>query len=515
MLWNRNRAVGVDIGEGSVKAVEVERNGHALKVVRTGVRSLPPTLSARDAEGMGAFLRDFFADCGFRSDRVYLGIPRHQAILRTLRVPPADEPETQQMIRFQARKVLPMNGEGLRIGFILREGEGEKTAVIVAAKEEVYRGYVDGVAQAGLRPAGVTLSSFGTSNAYLNAYHEGAPGVVVDIGARMTEITLAAYGRFAASRQASLGVEGLIHRMSEEAGLSRAASSQAIRGARLGPDAPPGIAEWAREVASEVDRTLRAFSTDGLPAPERVLLTGGGGQVGGLAPFLSEQIGVPVETFKQDAGLTGWPPNTANPGAQFVPALGYVLGDFAGLGTRFDFGADFFRKADAKPRPTRKVLLAVAALTALLAAFFVPDHYLGGMEKDLKEREKDVSEREKTAGETVGKLEKKLKDLRSWTWQGPSWIEVIREITLSVPESKEVYLTQVQFRAGGEPLRILGRAVNEDAVNRFVNQLTRSELVWLVERRNIQQHRDRKERHRWDFELKGFLVEPEGEVGPK
>jgi len=236
--------------------------------------------------------------------------------------------------------------------------------------------------------------------------------------------------------------------------------------------------------------------------------------VGGLAPFLSEQIGVPVEAFKQDAGVSGWPSNASNPGAQFVPALGYLLGDFAGLGTRFDFGTDFFSKADAKPRPTRKYLLVATAVAALLAGWLVPDHYLSGTDEGLKRREKDVGDREKTATEAVEKLREKIEDLKSWTWKGPSWIDVMREITLAVPESKEAYLTQVQFRAGGEPLRILGRAVNEDAVNRFVGKLTRSELVWLVERRNIQQHRDRKERHHWDFELKGFLVEPEEEVGP-
>jgi type IV pilus assembly protein PilM len=513
MLFNRNRAVGLDIGEGSVKAVETERSGKRLRIVRTAVRSLPPALSPRDPEGLASFLRDFFTDGGFRSDRVYLGLPRHQAILRTLRIPSGEESETQQMIRFQARKVLPMNGEGLRIGFILREGEGDRTAVVVAVKEEVYEGYVRAVESAGLKVKGVTLSSFGTANAYLNAFPDGTPGVVVDIGARMTGITLSAYGRFASSRQASVGVESLVRAMGEEAGLSRAASSQAIRGVKLGPGAPEGAAQWAGEIASEVDRTLRAFSTEGLPAPERVLLTGGGSQVGGLSTFLSEQIGVPVEPFPPKGGVEGWPgEGPSNPGALFLLAVGYCLGDFIGLGTRFNFAWDFFGKADRKPKPTMKYLLAATAVAVLLAGWLVPDNGFSRMEKALTAREASLSKDEKVEGEGMTALQTKLKDLRSWTWKRARWIDVLREITLAVPETKEVFLTQVQFREGGEPVKIHGRAIDEDSVAHFVGALTRSPMVRLVERRSIQQHRDRKEKHRWDFEINGFLVEPTEEV---
>ncbi|MHC5039805.1 MAG: pilus assembly protein PilM, partial [Planctomycetota bacterium] len=461
MFLNRNCAVGIDIGDGSVKAVEAERNGKTLRVLRTGVRSIPPTLSPKDAEGMGAFLRDFFTDSGFRSDQVYLGLPRHQAILRTIRIPPGGEGETQQLIRFQARKVLPVNGEGLRIGFILREGEGERNAVIVAAKEDIYQGYVQAVRNAGLKPREVTLSSFGTANAYLNAYPDGAPGVVVDIGARMTEITLSAYGRFATSRQASIGVENLINRMGEDSGMSRGASSQAVRGAKLGPGAPPGTMEWAQEVAAEVDRTLRAFSTEGMPVPERVLLTGGGGQVGGFAPFLTEQIGLPVTTLTGRVGVEGWPDvEPTPPSALFVPALGFLLGGFARVGTRFDFGADFFRKADIKPRPTKKYLVGAAILVFFLAGWLVPDHHFDLEEEEIVKEEKRLGVKETEEKEALETLEKKLKDLRSWTVQGPNWVDVLREITLAVPETKEVYLTQVKFSEGGEPLKLLGRGVN-------------------------------------------------------
>lgn len=514
MFANRTRAVGLDIGEGSVKAVEAERDGKSLRVLRAATRSLPPTLSPTDAEGLAAFLRDFFADSGFRSDRIHLGLPRHLALLRSVRIPVADEAETQQMIRFQARKALPLGGEGLRMGYILREAEGERTAAVVAAKAEVYESLVRAVKSAGLKPLSVTLSSFGTANAYLNAFPDGAPGVVVDIGARVTEITLSAWGRFAGSRSASIGIESLIRVLGEAQGMSRAASSQAIRGARLGPGAPPGTMEWAQAVAAEVDRTLRAFETESLPAPERVLLTGGGSQVGGLAAFLSEQIGVPVETFPEKAGIASWPESVTVPGSHFVQALGYLLGGLAGVGTVFDFGARFFSKADVKPRPTRKYLGAAAAAVLVLAGWLVPDTELGRMEKVQKADEIAVSAREKEEKETLEVLEKKLKDLRSWTWRGPKWIDVLREVTLAVPESKEVYLTQVQFREGGEALKILGRAVDEEAVNQFQKILTRSPMLRLVERRTIQQHKDRKERHLWDFELKTWLREPEEETGP-
>jgi Tfp pilus assembly protein PilN len=405
-----------------------------------------------------------------------------------------------------------MNGESLRIGYVLRESEGERAAVVVAVRDAVYQGYIKAVKGAGLKPQALSLSSFGTANAYLDAFPEGAPGIVVDIGARMTEITLSAWGRFAASRQASIGVENLIETMGEKTGMSRAASSQAMRGASIGPQAPPGVMDWAAAEAAEIDRTLRAFATEGLPAPERVLLTGGGGRIEGLAEYLSRQVGVPVELFPDDAGVGAWPEGTQSPGSLFVPALGYLLGGFAGVGTRFDLGAEFFARADVKPRATRKYIVAALVAVLLVAAWAIPDYTLDIEESDLKAAEKDLDKREAEVDERLGTLQEKLSDLRSWTQPRAQWIDVLREITVAVPESKEVFLVQVNFSLGGDALKIMGRAVSAEAVNGFADRLTRSAFFYRVERRTLQQHRDRKEAHRWDFELNTYLREPEEEV---
>ena len=120
MLLHSKRAIGLDIGDGAVKAVEAEREGKTLRVIRASVRSIPPGLATSDPAALGGFVRDFLADNGFTAAHVFLGLPRHQAVLRTARIPPADEPQTQQLVRFQARKLLPMNGEGLKIGYLLR-----------------------------------------------------------------------------------------------------------------------------------------------------------------------------------------------------------------------------------------------------------------------------------------------------------------------------------------------------------------------------------------------------------
>jgi type IV pilus assembly protein PilM len=513
MLFSLHRAIGLDIGDGSVKAVEAEKDGKALRVLRAANRSLPPGLSPSDPEALGAFLREFLDDNGFRTNHVFLGFPRHQAVLRTAKIPAGTEAQTQQMVRFQSRKLLPVNGEGLLVGYLLREAEGERTATIIGAKQDVFDGLLASAARARLSVAGITLSSFGAANAYMNAFPDGAPGVIVDVGSRMTEITLSAWGRFAASREASIGSENLIQALGQEAGLSRAASSQTIRGAVIGPGAPPGIAQWAGELAAEIGRTLRAFSTEGLPVPERILLTGGGAQIGGLAAFVSGPIGMPVEPFPAGAGIASWPAGAgADPGSYYLPALGYLLGGFTGIGTRFDFRGNFFAKADAKPRTAKKWLATAAVLSLIAGGWLVPDHYLGVWEDRVKERETLIAKQEKAQQERTDALTRQRKELRSWTGRRADWIDVLREITVAVPESKEVYLTQVNFREGGEPLKILGRAVSEDAVNRFANALSRSPLFRRVERRTIQQHRDRNERHKWDFEVSGILAESDEEV---
>jgi len=235
--------------------------------------------------------------------------------------------------------------------------------------------------------------------------------------------------------------------------------------------------------------------------------------VGGLAAYLSSQIGMPVDPFPSSAGVSSWPQGLGvDPGSIFLPALGYLLGGFAGIGTRFDLGAQFFRKADARPRAARKWAAVAALLAAVAAAWLVPRYLLDDMEAGIKKREDKLAKDEKAFQEDLDVLLGKRKDLLSWTRRRADWIDVLREITVAVPENKDVFLSQVNFREGGEAIKLLGKAMSEDAVNRFVNALNRSSLFRRVERRNIQQHRDRAERHKWDFELTGWLAEPGEEV---
>jgi type IV pilus assembly protein PilM len=320
--------VGLDIEAGSVAAAEVKQNGDT-PVSAAAVEPLAPGVfhegEVIDPDRLVEALKELFSKHKLAKD-VRLGIGNQRVIVRTLRLPAIeDQKEMEAAVRFQAQEQIPMPLDQAVLehqvvgGVPAEEGaQPQLDVVVVAARQDMVRSFLEPIRRAGLQPVGVDLSAFGMIRALAGAENgngEQANAVLYcNVG---DSINLAVARRRAClfTRVSNVGLEGVVARLGAEAELSADHAAQWLRHVGLEPaveeiEGDPALVATVRRVLEEgvgglVDE-LR-LSLDYYGAQEsvvpvgRVVLTGPGSAIPGLATRIEELLGLPVTASRPPA----------------------------------------------------------------------------------------------------------------------------------------------------------------------------------------------------------------------
>jgi type IV pilus assembly protein PilM len=167
-LGNRSArtSVGLDLDGSYVSAVSLSDG----VIQEAASADLPAGLirdgEVEDVEGLSNVLREFMKSHNFGKN-VWLGIANQQIAVRSLDIPPIEDPEERAAaVRFQASEAVAMPLDEAVLDYQVigqstaTEGTGSMRVIVVAAREPMVMRLVDAVRGAGLRPSGIDLSAF-------------------------------------------------------------------------------------------------------------------------------------------------------------------------------------------------------------------------------------------------------------------------------------------------------------------------------------------------------------------
>lgn len=312
--------IGLDIGSSSITAVQIapSRRGPAV-LERVGRVPVPPG-AMRDGEIVspdivGAALRELWATAGLRGRRVALGVSNQQVVVRQVDLPSLPDKELRQSLPFQVDEAIPIPVDQAILDFHVIEtfanDEGERFSriLLVAALRDMVDNLVAAAAAAGLEPVLVDLDAFAMLRSLAPESSRGLldePGgeLLVDVGSVVTNLLVHAGGVPRFVRILLLGGESITQDLVTTLDLSREDAER--RKAEVGILDPVTllsagqdarlIAERGGRLIEEIRGSLDYYAAQMDAAPvRRVVLTGGGSRIPGLAERLSDALGVLVE----------------------------------------------------------------------------------------------------------------------------------------------------------------------------------------------------------------------------
>jgi type IV pilus assembly protein PilM len=318
--------VGLDVEAGSIAAAEVSSDGR--QVSQVAIAPLDGGLIKEgevvDPEALSQALRALFGEHKL-SKSVRLGVANQRVAVRTIRLPLIEDPkELETAVRFQAQEHLPMPLDQAVLDYQVvsrysgEDGSRGMEVVAVAARRDMLTTLLGAVKGAGLRPVGIDLSAFALIRSLVREGAESAepdpnqpeavqPAVMYCNLGDVTNLAVARSSSCVFTRISPFGVESIAQRLAERRTLALEHARQwlvhvGLEKPTLEIDGDPEVVtatretleEGASKLADELRLSLEFYGAqEGMPAVERIVITGPGSTIPGLTQRLQAGLGQP------------------------------------------------------------------------------------------------------------------------------------------------------------------------------------------------------------------------------
>jgi type IV pilus assembly protein PilM len=322
-------AVGLDIGTSGVRAAELTVGKGAPTLHRFGQVALPVG-AVRDGEvvdvaAVSEAIKHLWATAKFSTKRVVLGVANQKVIVRQVDLPFMPEAELRKGLGMHVADYIPIPVEQAILDFHPLEtvtnenGVRSLRVLLVAATRDMIMTALDAAKGADLQPLQVDLTPFAVLRALAQVDYTGAQGgqggaeAIVDVGATVTNIVIHQNGVPRFVRILLMGGDHVTDAVSERLGVpfeqavavKQQLGMSPVRGEIVSEHPAARVVEasatsFLEEIRGSLDYYLAQPSSIPL---QRVVLSGGGARLGGLAQRLAAASRLPVHPGAAMASL--------------------------------------------------------------------------------------------------------------------------------------------------------------------------------------------------------------------
>lgn len=361
---HRGNAVGIDIGESSIKVVELGKEGERVLLRNYGEISLGSRagVSAGQAtnlppEKIAEALRELLHEMGLSPRFIEFAIPFKASLLSVVELPDVSKRELQSMVPLEARRYIPVpitevsldwwvlpkrtSGKSLPTANTNAEsGSLGKIEVIIAAiNNDVLKKYEVIKKEAHLAEASTyfEVEIFSTMRAVVG--RDLAPVAIIDIGAGMTKLAIIEGGVVRGSHLISMGGQDITTALSKSFSISFNDAEKIKCRTGMAGD------EEGRDVAAVGELVLMNITGESLRFIEnyehkygtkitKVILVGGGAQLKGIDKIMAQKFsGIPVvigDPFSRVGTPAFLAPTLKELSSEFAVAVGVALKEMEG-----------------------------------------------------------------------------------------------------------------------------------------------------------------------------------------
>lgn len=444
-------STAIEICEKHIKLAQVSSKGAENTITACVFKQI----SVQEPEDVASELRGVLKENNIKAKDVILVVPRQAVTAKNIRLPSQNLTEISEMAGFQAAKQIPYPKEEIIYGFNVTgiDDEGYSKVLLVICHRDMVERPIRILNKCGLKPAKVTLSSFGllnwlNSNADLEKKSSDAPLILADCDFDSSDIAVVYKGKLVYTRGLTFG------------------SGYGCSDGR----------NFYDKLTEEILRTIPAFEKE-LPEkrPTEALFTGNISELASRATELEKALGMKVEfieTFR-DLGLNipaGY--KDAVESGSYSSLIGAVLG-----AQEVDLLPKVLKAASTAYAKKKKLMVtATLSIAVLLTISFVIFNKVFQKEQVLRSLESKLQKISPAAKE-VERLRSVSEIVRSQSNKRSEALTILNELHRIIPP--QIYLALYKYENGKVELK--GSADVLSDIFRLVTILEKSPYFQNVE----------------------------------
>jgi type IV pilus assembly protein PilM len=307
MILSRKRSLGLDIGSGYLKVVQLKDTKGGYELELFDILPLPPELivdgSIIDSLRLLDSLKELITKAKIKTKDVTVGLAGHSSVIvKRVSLPEMSEEELSESIKFEAEQYIPFDIEDVTLDFQIlgpKEEAGQMDVILVAVKKDIVNDFFSVVKEAGLNPVIVDVNSFALENIY-EVNYEIEPDkniALVNIGASTINMNILKGGISVFTRDSAVGSNIHTEALQREFNITYEAAERLKKGEpveNVSPEDAFSVMESAsEEIIGEVNRSIEYFNEE----INEVILSGGCALIKDFPKLLAEKIGIEVKVM--------------------------------------------------------------------------------------------------------------------------------------------------------------------------------------------------------------------------
>lgn len=198
---------GLDIGNSSVKILEIENSGDKPALTHIGLKTLPDVSKAT----LLGTIKSLVEELKLSVKEVSIAVSGPSTIVRFVSMPKMREDELKGAIKFEAEKYIPFAIDDCIIDYqVLKRDDKENKleTLLVAVKKELVLEKIGMVEESGLNVAVVDVDTFAIANSFLSNFagrDQSKTAALLNIGASFTNVSIVRDAILYFSRDVAIG----------------------------------------------------------------------------------------------------------------------------------------------------------------------------------------------------------------------------------------------------------------------------------------------------------------------
>jgi len=322
-----NLFLGIDIGDSSLKMVELKRHNRQISLVNYAFSENVNEVNFTKVEDIAYLTKAIIkvkADAGITCLRATASLPTFAVFSSIINLANVDKKNLDAVVNEEAKKVIPLPPEEMILDWKLVPDAENETGVrggvrvfLTGSPKKLVRKYLDIFKQAKLVLASLETETFSLVRALLG--NDKSTAMIVEIGANSTDIFIVKESIPVLNRSLAICGSTVTKALAEKLGVSYAQAEQfkLDLSVSLSVDSPeelPKLIEKTLEpIVTEMQYMLDFFKTQNNGEVEKIILSGGGALLLNLADYLSRRLNLKV--------IIGDPWSHINYPAELTPIL--------------------------------------------------------------------------------------------------------------------------------------------------------------------------------------------------
>jgi type IV pilus assembly protein PilM len=299
---------GLDIGTTSIRIVQLRGSGPVKALDRYGSAPVDGNIAVSDAKSdqqkLGQVVAGLVKQVGISTSNVAVGIPSNKVFTTVVDMEKLSQAELAKTIRYQADSFIPTPVAESKIDWALlgdSPKDPTKSEVLLSSVSNAYvETKLDMLESIGFNVIAFEPDTFAVMRSIV-APDTAVPQMVLDIGARSTDLVVCVNGAPRLTRSIPVGSEAIIRSAMSGLSVDAAQATQFVYKFGMSKDKLEGrvysaILSTVDGLIAEVEKSIKFFQ-DRYPMLklDRVIVTGGASTLPEFPLYIANRFGVNVE----------------------------------------------------------------------------------------------------------------------------------------------------------------------------------------------------------------------------